>query len=280
MSALDWIAKWADHTPGKTAVTSYDTHEKYTYEALDRYANRLKARFLELGLREGDRVGVLAEHSPEYIVLFCTCQRMGLILVPLNYRLSAGELSALVSDCSPKLLLYSINQQYKLEQLSPVRCILLSIPEIRSCYKADAGICAGNYEIKEDNPLFIFYTSGTTGTPKGVVYTNKMLFWNSLNTSMQLGITSADSTINVLPPYHTSGWNVLVTPLLHKGAHVGMLEKFDPEKTLCLLELHHTTLFMALPTMLHMMQKTAVFNEVHLEHLRYIVSGGEAVSPG
>ena len=94
---------------------------------------------------------------------------------------------------------------------------------------------------------------------------------------MQLGITFRDSTINILPPYHTSGWNIFVTPLLHKGAHIGMLEKFDAEKTLCLLELNKTTLFMALPTMLLMMQKTPIFKDVKLKKLRYIISGGEKV---
>jgi fatty-acyl-CoA synthase len=114
--------------------------------------------------------------------------------------------------------------------------------------------------------------------PKGVLYTNKMLFWNSLNTSMQLGITFKDSTINSLPPYHTSGWNVFITPLLHKGAHIGMVEKFDAERVLYLLEENKTTLFMALPTMLTMMQKIAIFQKVKLADLRYIISGGEMVS--
>jgi len=97
---------------------------------------------------------------------------------------------------------------------------------------------------------------------------------------MQLGITYRDSTLNTLPPYHTSGWNIFITPLLHKGAHIGMLEKFDAEKTLCLLELNQTTLFMALPTMLLMMQKTTLFNEIRLKKLRHIISGGELVNSG
>ena len=278
MIALDWIGKWADYTPEKVALTSYDTNEKYTYKDVAIYADQLKHEFLKLGLKEGDRIAVLAEHGPAYIIMFCACQRMGVTLVPLNYRLSVFELNMLIKDCSPELLVYSSSQEQKLRQLS-FSCIkTVPISNIKSCYKEKKHISPEPYTIKEEHPIFIFYTSGTTGKPKGVIYTNKMMFWNSLNTSMQLGITYQDSTINTLPPYHTSGWHIFITPLLHKGAHIGMLKKFDAEKTLCLLELNQITLFMALPTMLMMMQKTTVFKNVHLKKLRYIISGGELVN--
>lgn len=276
MDTLDWTAKWADYTPDKIALTSYDTNKSYTYADLHLFANRLTNIFLEFQLEEGDRVAVLAEHSLEYMVLFVACQRVGIILVPLNYRLSKKEIGNLISDCTPKLLVYSAAQKDKVyHQLNNLK--MVDMDSINKYYQTIGEVSEKSFQIKADNPLFIFYTSGTTGAPKGVIYTNKMLFWNSLNTSMQLGITFRDSTINILPPYHTSGWNIFITPLLHKGAHIGLLEKFDAEKTLCLLELNKTTLFMALPTMLLMMQQTPTFKKANLKKLRYIISGGEKV---
>lgn len=277
MDTLDWIAKWADYTPDKIAITSYDSNKSYTYSDLHNYANQLTKKFAALHIEEGDRIAVLSEHGLEYIVLFVACQRMGVIMVPLNYRLSQREISKLIADCTPSLLIYNQNHQPKVAQLANQNLKTISFDALRDYYESLSATPVKNFEIKEDNPLFIFYTSGTTGTPKGVIYTNKMLFWNSLNTSMQLGITFRDATINILPPYHTSGWNVFITPLLHKGAHIGMLEKFDAEKTLCLLEINMTTLFMALPTMLLMMQKAPIFKNVYLRKLRYIISGGEKV---
>ncbi|MFD2822797.1 class I adenylate-forming enzyme family protein [Lacinutrix iliipiscaria] len=277
MDTLDWTAKWADYTPEKIAITSYDANKSYTYSDLHIYANRLINKFIELNLEEGDRIAILAEHSLEYIVLFVACQRMGLVIVPLNYRLSVNEISKLILDCTPRLFIENENHYDKAEQLPLQNIKKISFKDLEYFFHNSENTSEKAFKIKEDNPLFIFYTSGTTGTPKGVIYTNKMMFWNSLNTSMQLGITFRDSTINTLPPYHTSGWHIFVTPLLHKGAHIGMLEKFDAEKILCLLELNKTTLFMALPTMLLMMQKTAIFKEVDLKKLRYIISGGEKV---
>lgn len=278
MNTLDWIAKWADYTPTKKALSSFDTDEQYSYLDVHTYANRLVEKLVVLGLEEGDRIAVLAEHSIDYIVLFSACQRMGAILVPLNYRLTVSEISKLLKDCNPKLLIYSEKQEIKKEKLELHIQDVYSFSVLKKQYKSEFTPLKRVFKIKENNPLFIFYTSGTTGKPKGVIYTNKMLFWNSLNTSMQLGITFRDSTINTLPPYHTSGWNIFVTPLLHKGAHIGMLEKFDADKILCLLELNQISLFMALPTMLQVMQKSSVFKNVNLNSLRYIISGGESVS--
>lgn len=278
MNTLDWISKWADYTPTKKAVSSFDTDEQYTYIEVHSYANRCVEKLVSLGIEEGDRIAVLAEHSIDYIVLFSACQRMGFILVPLNYRLTSSEIKLLVKDCNPKLLIYSEKQEVKKSKLGLNIENIYSFSHFKKYFKSNVTPLKRCYTIKENSPIFIFYTSGTTGKPKGVLYTNKMLFWNSLNTSMQLGITFRDSTLNTLPPYHTSGWNIFITPLLHKGAHIGMLEKFDADKTLCLLELNQISLFMALPTMLQVMQKSPVFREVKLKSLRYIISGGEAVS--
>lgn len=280
MNTLDWIAKWADYTPHKVAVTSYDDQETYTYSAIHKYANHLVNEWAALNIQEGDRIAVLADHGPFYLVLFSACQRLGAILTPLNYRLSQIEISELIEDCQPSLLIYKNAQAEKID-FESLKIPFYEVAQLVVNYKKEAQpIQIFNREIKEVNPLFLFYTSGTTGKPKGVLYTNKMLFWNSLNTSMQLGITFRDSTINTLPPYHTSGWNVFITPLLHKGAHIGMIEKFDPERVLFLMEENKTTLFMALPTMLLMMQKTTVFSVAKLENLRYIISGGEMVNFG
>ncbi|SDX01487.1 class I adenylate-forming enzyme family protein [Flavobacterium degerlachei] len=278
MNTLDWIAKWADYTPDKIAVTSYDDQESYTYAAIHNYANHVVNHLISINIQEGDRVAVLAEHGPFYLVLFSACQRLGAILTPLNYRLSQAEIKGLIADCSPSLLIYSKAQEAKIN-FEALNIPFYDVSELTTIFKREEQpAIVIKKEIKERSPLFLFYTSGTTGMPKGVLYTNKMLFWNSLNTSMQLGITFKDSTINSLPPYHTSGWNIFITPLLHKGAHIGMVEKFDAERVLYLLEENKTTLFMALPTMLTMMQKTAIFQKVKLADLRYIISGGEMVS--
>ncbi len=178
---------------------------------------------------------------PEYLILFIAAQRMGAILVPLNYRSSVSELQYCVNDVEPKLFISEDAFWPKagklLEYDSAEIPLLENIFEEAVKFEPKAEVL----EIEPDQPVFIFYTSGTTGKPKGVLYTNRMLFWNSLNTSVQLEITSKDFTLNTLPPYHTSGWNVLLLPMLHRGARVDFIKAFKSKKVLNYIEKNSIT---------------------------------------
>ncbi len=280
MNYFDWISKWSVYTPDKIAVRSADEGISYSYEELHRISTRL-ARYLEedFHISEGDRIAVLSQHSPEYLLLFIAAQRLGAILVPLNYRSPVKELVYCIRDVEPQLFLVdtktyaskssSVKRQLNIEpqSLSGIvkDCKALNFEERRS-------------EIRPDQPVFIFYTSGTTGKPKGVIYTNKMLFWNSLNTSVQLEITSKDFTLNVLPPYHTSGWNVLVLPMLHRGARVDFMKVFKPDEVLNYLKNNEISLFLAIPTMLKMMLNSKAIDSLNVPKLKYMIVGGENLS--
>jgi fatty-acyl-CoA synthase len=129
--------------------------------------------------------------------------------------------------------------------------------------------------VGEDHPAFILYTSGTTGFPKGAIYSHKMLFWNSINTAMSLIINTESGTVNVMPPFHTGGWNVLTTPFLHHGAYTVLMRKFDPEQVLQLLQEERATLFMGVPTILKMMADAPGFEAAEFPDLHYLIVGGE-----
>ena len=280
MNYFDWIGKWAEYTPDKVAVAAADGGSSYTFKELNELASKVENYLRqEMGVKKGDRIPVLAEHSPHFLVLFIAAQRLGAILVPLNYRSSAFELEFYLKDLDPDLLVADINFcREKIREIQqnlnmPIFCI----KDLFECAENFTPIISPS-NIEPDQPVFIFYTSGTTGKPKGVLYTNRMLFWNSLNTSVQLEITSRDYTLNALPPYHTSGWNVLLLPMLHRGARVDFLSRFKAETVLSHFEKNKITLFLAIPTMLRMMVKHKNFKKFRNSILRYIVVGGENLS--
>lgn len=281
MSDLDWIRKWANYYPEKTAIVDLDTKISYSYKKLHHYSTSI-VQYLGKFYKEGDRIAVLAEQSTFMVALAVACQRLGLILVPLNYRLSHGEIVVLLKDCAPSLIIYSELYESKILLSKDSYWCLSQIAFIDECKKEEVSEndLKIKFNIREDLPLFLFYTSGTTSAPKGVLYTNKMLFWNSLNTSMQLELTSRDCTVNVLPPYHTSGWNIFVMPLLHNGGTLYMLKKFEAADVLQALEEYKATVFIGLPTILQMMARDRTFNETDLSSLRYIITGGEFVTKG
>ncbi len=118
-------------------------------------------------------------------------------------------------------------------------------------------------------------TSGTTGRPKGAVITNKMLFWNSVNTGLRLNLTQNDVSITCAPVFHTGGWNVLTTPLLHRGAKILLMNKFDADSILKLCDEEEISILFGVPTMMDMMYRSEVFKSSSLKTVRYAIVGGE-----
>ena len=259
MIAQDWIAKWAVYSPNKVAVKEGENGRCLTYAELNQQGIGLANHLTKnLGFKKGDRIAILAENCLEYIVLFAVAQKTGIILVPLNYRLAPAEIDYLLKNALPKLVIGESKYLPKLEATSsfiniPNRWTLEELREYCAVPQS-ATVAEGfsNTPVSEDDPIFILYTSGTTGFPKGALYTHKMLFWNSINTAMSLIINSESRTINCMPPFHTGGWNVLTTPFLHHGGFVCMTKKFDPEMILDLLQKEHCSIFMGVPTMLKM----------------------------
>lgn len=276
MIRADWIERWASYYPDKTAVREFETGRELTYRELDNLA-RYAALFLqkEFQVSHGDRIAILAENCLEYFVLFSVAQKTGCILVPLNYRLAPAELEYMLNDSDPVLC---ITEKKFADKLPSFRGNLLELESFTSFIWKKKGrevepVPRGT--IREDDPLFILYTSGTTGYPKGAIYTHKMLFWNSINTGLRLDITSDDHSVSCTPMFHTGGWNVIPTPFLHHGASVTLMRKFDPDQVLELLEKEQASMFMAVPTMLQLMAKSPLFDRVVLKSMRFFVIGGE-----
>ncbi len=280
----DWIARWALYSPNKPAAAEYETGHTITYGTLHRLANRLAHHFTtQYGVKKGDRIALLAENCLEYLILFGVAQKTGCTLVPMNYRLTGPEIDYLLQNSEPTLVIGEAKFQSTLESAPTYH----KIPH-RWSWEALSAFCNadivtpndGNFEITpvdEDDPVFILYTSGTTGFPKGALYTHKMLFWNSINTAMSLIVNSESRTVNVMPPFHTGGWNVLTTPFLHHGGFTIMMRKFDPDIVLKLLQEERLSLFMAVPTMLKMMTEAPGFESAEFPHLHYFIVGGEAM---
>lgn len=280
MIELDWLKKWDQYSPRSIAIKDGDTGQEYSYQDLYRLANSA-AHFLKTHFQigPGDRVVVMATNELEYVFLFFALQRLNAILVPVNFRLTQREVEHIVGDAAPKLLLFQKEFSSLVEnlnqQLRPPHTLLFSGPDSFSekirHYQSELVPFQGEF----DSPCMIIYTSGTTGFPKGAILTQKMIFWNSINTTLRLNISQSDCTVIFLPFFHTGGWNVLTTPFLHRGAKIVLLKKFDAEKILNLSSEEKATLLFGVPTTMDMMARSSSFHSVDLRSLRYAIVGGE-----
>jgi fatty-acyl-CoA synthase len=277
----DWLDKWSSYTPEKEALKEVGRSLTFNYKQLNNASNGL-CHFLETNynILKGDRILVLANFHAEYMSLLGMCQKTGAILVPINYRLTATEVAFLVKNSDPSLILVANEYRHLLKEVPQLiedkviafeayQELIQQMALETHYYKAQ--------ELEESHPAFILYTSGTTGQPKGAIYSHGMMLWNSLNTSIRLQISSNDTNLNVMPPFHTGGWNVLTSPILHFGGTLIMMPKFDADQVLEVLEKEKITIFMAVPTMVRMLRDSQLFKSTDYSKLRYMIVGGEAL---
>ena len=281
----DWMAKWAVYSPHKIALKEFETGNTLSYLQLNSLGNKLAFYLTEqMKLVKGDRIVFIAENCLEYLLFFVAAQKTGIILVPLNYRLTTTELDYLIEISDPKFIVHDKAYKEKVSQTDFSKNKLGEVFEITDFFEIKEKLENEKYNadfpikiVDEDHPIFILFTSGTTGIPKGAMYTHKMLFWNSINTAISLVINSNTKTINCMPPFHTGGWNVLVTPVLHHGGSLVIIKAFCAKTILKLIEEERFTLFMGVPTMLKMMAEEPQFKKTDFSSLLYCIVGGEAM---
>lgn len=296
---LDWLKQWARYTKSANAFRDSESGIGYSYFSLYylscKLAKHLRERF---ALGEGSRVAVLATNELEYLPLFFAVQRLGAILVPINYRLAAREVAHILSDSAPQLLISQRSfdelvlncgdsaprQRWAFDGADSLFAFVAG--ELTELNRSEIGTHASSLWTRQlgwetpfagntVSPCMLLYTSGTTGAPKGAIVTNQMLHWNSLNTQLRLNISQNDVAIAFAPFFHTGGWNVLLTPYLHRGASTIFIRKFEPSYVLEVMARERVTMFFGVPTMLDMMARTKVFHDADLSSLRFAVVGGE-----
>ncbi len=275
----DWLGKWAKYTPDKFFLREYNRNIEWSYSDFNLRTNALAVHLRdELNVEPGERIAIYSRNRAEYVMLFLACIKIGAILVPLNFRLTPRELDILLKDADPEVVFYEDEYEPQTKQLDAAKTVkyLLSVNALTGFLTDPVTpfefVPPGLFT--EEDVVMILYTAGTTGLSKGVMITNKMLFWNAVNTGLRLDLHSSDHTQSYAPFFHTGGWNVLFTPFLLHGASHTLLQSFDAEVILRLMESEKTTLLFGVPTMLQMMSDLEYFKKADLSSVRYAIVGG------
>ena len=273
MIAGDLLGQRAHLTPGKTALVYVPTGERYTYRELDALANDLAAKFVALGLSKGERVCILAEPRSEYVAAFFACGKTGAVFVPLNARNTALELSRIVSDCAPLLLLYSEGfaaTARRILELSPIaNSVNLDETSSRQIVKFTKP-CS----VTPEDLSCLLYTSGTTGKPKGVMIPHRQVACNGYNTVVNWQLRDDDIAPVFTPLYHAGGLFVVLVPLFTIGGTIILHSRFDAAEAWRTIERERCTIVFGVPTIFKMMLEAPEFASVRLDSVRWMISGG------
>ena len=284
-----WLTKHADISGSRTALA--DRSGRVTYSELDIRTTRLARALRESGVRPGDRVALLALNSIAFLETLFATAKLGAICVPLNYRLSAGEIAYGLSDSGAMVLVHS-REFTELAQRSlkdPSAQVNLRI-EIGSAdsheeskspvrtyeeFLQEGSTGALNSHVSPDDVALILYTSGTTGRPKGAMLTHGALHANSVHALlMGSGLSRYDVTVTPAPLFHVGGLAVHALPLLYAGGMNFLQESFDPAKTLEAMSREGATLQFLVPAMWAALTQVPDFESYDLSALKFVVSGG------
>jgi fatty-acyl-CoA synthase len=276
----EWLERRTFLTPDKVGLIDSQSGTRLTYRALNLRARALAARLAQqYDIRQGERVAVLAFNAPEYLDAFFACALLGAILVPLNWRLTVRELSVILNDCEPKLLLHDLAQR---ERADEVTRACRNSPSLYSFdafpgEQAELATLARPFvSAAGEETVLILYTSGTTGVPKGVMLSQRMITWNAINTQVSWGLRETDITPTFAPFFHAGGLNVLTTPLYHLGGTVVLLSNSSPQAILRVVEQERCTVVFAVPTVFQNMLEHPAFATADFSSLRFCVTGGSS----
>ena len=284
--------KKAANTPDKTAIVFED--EPYTYKHINDESNKM-AHFLQsLGLQKGDRIAILALNCCEFIHFYFAAAKLGLILVPLNFRLVGPELAYQLKDSGSRLLLFHDVFTGSIETIKddiPVDknkfiCLKSRMEKTTPCpgWAEDFETVMTGFPNTEpvpekpvflEDPLAIIYTSGVTGDPKGAVVNHVQTFFKVMNVTMGAMRGEEDVFLAQLPLFHSGGLFIGLTPALATGQTMILRQGFDPVKFAEDIEKYKATTVFALTTMWRFILDTGKLDEIDTSSVRTVLGGGE-----
>jgi fatty-acyl-CoA synthase len=276
----DWTEGLARLFGERTAIVDERTSERVSYRALFARTSATAAALRELGVKQGDRVAVLAKNRLEHIELMFACARLGALFLPLNWRLAEPELGFILDDAAPTVVFFDasfVDVARRLCAGRSTRACSLDDDLSRMVTAATQMPTIPQAAVTDDDPWIILYTSGTTGHPKGALLPFRQVAFNALNTIIALDLSSSDRTVTYTPLFHTGGLHVLTTPLLVKGGTIILADggaAFDAEQFLALNAREKCTLLFGVPTIFEMMAQAKAFTQVDLSSLRLALCGG------
>jgi fatty-acyl-CoA synthase len=224
-----------------------DGDRRFTYGEFAGRCDQLAGALRDLGVAPGDRVAYVCGNTCELLEAYYGVIAAGAILTPLNVRLSAVELRDIVTDCSPRVVVVHPDHAALADSLD-VPCRIDIGDEYEALLAAQPAPFEGVAVNDERAPAELFYTSGSTGGPKGVVLTHRALYLHAVHSAMTMGFTNADVVLHTIPLFHVNGWGTPHYLTALGGVHV-MLRRFDTGEVLRLIEAERVTRLFLVPTM-------------------------------
>lgn len=288
--------------PDRVAIWFGET--KYTYRDLNEKVDRMAMGLLDLGLRRGDRVGVLSPDWPEYTISLYACARLGVVVSPMNPLYRKVEVSTILNHLEAKAIF--IPEEWRgFSFVDLMEQIRSDVPHLENVIvkgegkrpwmhdfdellQRDLNQSYGENYLREyliknpveaDDLLEIAYTSGTTGTPKGAVHTHNTRMLHSMGLANRMEASPEDTWLCMTPLFHTTGNCVVQHTALLTGGTLVIMGRYSVHVSLREIERCRATIAIGVPTMYIDLMNHPNFEKTDVSSLRYILFTGAPMPP-
>ena len=289
MSLFDILHETAANFSEKCAVTCEG--KRFSYKHLKDRVDRLSSSLLSLGIQKNDKIAIIHRNCHRYLETYYAAAKIGAVLVPINYRLSGEDFVFILNDSQAKWLIAQPDLvsclKDKKHELPMLRGIILTDSTAAKnwpdCLLHETLIEEAQLKkeislgIADSDIAQIYYTSGTTGRPKGVILTHKNNSAHADGTIHELKLAQTDKWLHVSPMFHLAdAWAVWA--LTKVGATHVMVPGFEEKPVLEAIEKHRITLSNFIPTMLNLLVNFPGVKNYDFSSLRLIMSGGAPIA--
>jgi len=266
-----------------------DGDRQFTYKAFGERTHRLANALRAMGIQKGDRASFLTYNTHQLLEAYFGVIEAGGILNPINIRLTPRDIAYILNHSGSTFLFFH-------QDFAPLVQAIRPLLPATKCFVVMEGECAEpathEYEqllasaslayhkpaVDENDIAELFYTSGTTGMPKGVATTHRTLYLHALNMGMGMRSSDADVILHIVPLFHVNGWGTPQILTAVGGTHV-MLRKFDPVACFTLAERHHVTRMIGVPAMFNAMVNHPDLGKFDLSSVENVMLGGAPAAP-
>src|SRR5215204_246329 len=235
--------------PEKTFLFSEADGREWTYREFDKTVNRTANMLRTSGISNGDVVSLLLRNSPEYIVAYFACWKVGAIAGPVNSLLKQEEIAWVVGNSEAKLML--VGSEFAALSISPDRCRSLVFDDVAVANEFSDDL--DTLDLTSGDEAIIIYTSGTTGRPKGCLLTHGNLIANARQIAEWMGFGENDRLLTMMPLFHMNAVSVTTMTALYAGGSMVVSPKFSASRFWDIIEKYRITSFGSVATMLSML---------------------------
>ena len=286
----DTLRRRAWISPDVEAMVDLASGERLSYPELNARANQVAHALTEIGIGHGDKVALLCLNSVEFVEVYYAAAKIGAVVVPLNWRLTAPELEFILGNSESRALVFGAEFAPLVDAIHADAAKVPMLTQYIEVGGNDARSWATDYgDLRRrgdtadpkvtaggDDLLTIVYTSGTTGLPKGVMHTHQTALAGIVNGLATLNFDPKERYLQALPMFHV-GASTPTLMQIFAGNTVFMMRQFDPAQVWEVFETEKITAALAVPAMLNFMLQVQDFRARDISALRGIISGASPV---